>query len=332
MLQTPQKKAKDPEVKVFFAQLKPLREKMNEALILEKLESLSTEIQSLKTEIQQSKSTQVNSPAAPSDTLPDQQQMAAMVQELHQNLIEMREVRDTVKAGMELTQDLEPVAKQLFPKVIAYFNELDESFNPDEFAVLVNKTLSSIGSINEALDMLRAGLELRDDMIPVAQLSYPKVVKFLNALHEGEFQAEKLGELLHTLLLNIHTFSDLMNMLSPMTELVKEFEVAMRQTDVLSNMNRWLDSLQQGNGLVKFAAMTAGVAKDIKITDEQFDQICESLSTINLAKAEPVGPIGMIKQLNDPKFQQAMGATFMLVNALGGCVQAIHAEPGHQNT
>jgi hypothetical protein len=37
------------------------------------------------------------------------------------------------------------------------------------------------------------GVELRDKMIPVAQLAYPKVLKFLNALHDFEFQAELLS-------------------------------------------------------------------------------------------------------------------------------------------
>lgn len=292
---------------------------MNEALILERLDFLASEIKELKTDIQQLKQ---ESPASAPAAQLSSEELNRLVAEIHESIEEMREARTAVKAGFELTDDLQPVIQQMYPKMIRYFDELEGQFNADDLKALITRGLTSLGALNEAMEMLKSGLELKDDLAPVAKLSYPKIQKFLATLHEGEFQAEQLGTLLHTILLNIHTFSDLMNMISPMTEFVKEFEVAFRQTDVLTSMNKWLDSLQQSNGMIKVFALSLAAIKKIDLNDEQFDQICSSLSTINLCEVEPVGPIAMVKQLKDPQFQKAMGAMFMIMQAVGGCVNA----------
>ncbi len=265
---------------------------MNEKLILEKLEKLSNDIQDIKTDIILLKS------AHSIPTVSEESQ------------------RDT---GLST-----------FVEVTHYLREIDAQINTDEIKQFIDKTLTSLSALTEAMDVLRSGIELRDELVPIAELSYPRMVKFLNNLHEGEFQAEDLGRLMHTFLLNVHTFSDLMNMISPMTEFVKDFEVVMRQTDVLSTINKWLDSLQQGNGVMKLLAVTVTAFKNIELTDEQFDQMCASISTINFSKVEPVGPLSMLKQFRDPQFQEAMGAIFMLIRAIGGCINACQDKSSHQ--
>ncbi len=301
---------------------------MNDTLILERLDFLASEIKELKTDIQQMKQERPE----PSSSM-HSDDLNRLVSEIHSSVEEMREARESVRAGIELTEDLQPVIRQVYPKMIRYFDELEGQFSVDELTALITRGLTSLGALNEALEMLKSGIELKDDLAPVAKLSYPKFQKFLSTLHEGEFQAEQLGTLLHTILLNIHTFSDLMNMISPMTEFVKEFEVAFRQTDFLSSVNKWLDSLQQSNGMIKVVGLSLAAIKRINLTDEQFDQICHSLSSINLSQVEPVGPMGMIRQLKDPEFQKAMGATFMIMQAIGGCVNACSSEDAKaQNT
>ncbi len=59
--------------------------------------------------------------------------------------------------------------------------------------MLLRKALTNLDTMGEGLDMLKAGVELRDDMVPILKLMYPRLLRFLNSLHEGEFQAEKLG-------------------------------------------------------------------------------------------------------------------------------------------
>jgi hypothetical protein len=170
--------------------------------------------------------------------------------------------------------------------------------------------------------MLRAGVELRDEMVPILKLMYPRVLRFLNSLHEGEFQAEKLGDLLHTVLINIHTLSDLLNMIQPMTEFVKEIGVLLKETDVINGMNIWLDGWQQGNGFVKLAGTIITSLKRMECNENQIDEICAVIKGLDFTNVKPIGPLGMIKQVNDPKVQEAFGFLFMMLQAIGTCLQA----------
>ena len=139
----------------------------------------------------------------------------------------------------------------------------------------------------------------------------------MNSLHEGEFQAEQLGDLLHTILINIHTLSDLLNMAQPLTELVKELTVVMQGTDVINSINIWLDSLQQSSGVVKLAGTAWAQVKRLDYNDQQVEEICQAITNLDLTRIEPVGPVSMVRQLRDPKVQTALGFLFTMLNTMG---------------
>jgi uncharacterized protein YjgD (DUF1641 family) len=248
------------------------------------------------------------------------------------SLEQLNEVISTAKTG---TDDEEKsvngalLAKN-YPDSMQFFTELDADFHIDELVVLLRKALTNLDTIGEGLDMLKAGVELRDDMVPILQLMYPRILRFLNSLYEGEFQAEELGDLLHTVLINIHTLSDLLNMIQPMTELVKEVGVVMKETDVINGINIWLDGLQQGNGMVKLAGLLITALKRIDFNDTQIDEICQVINNTELSKIEPIGPLGIIKQLKDPKVQEAFGFLFMTLQVIGSCLQAFQNGNGKQ--
>ncbi len=306
---------------------------MNEALILEKLDKLSDEVRSMKSDVYQELKQDLEpvlNLAQPGVTgffkeIDDgfsNEKLVQLAKTLLASLEELNEVVAGVKAGVELKDDLAPIVKQVYPKTIEFFSDLDGDFHIDEFIILLRKTLINLDSMGEGLDMLRAGVELRDEMVPILQLMYPRLLRFLNSLHEGEFQAEKVGDLLHTVLINIHTLSDLLNMVQPMTELVKEVGVLMKETDVLNGMNIWLDGMQQGNGLVKLAGTIFNVFKRLDVNEHQIDEICQAIDGLDFTKVKPVGPLGMIKQVNDPKVQEAFGFFFMMLQAVGTTLHA----------
>lgn len=314
---------------------------MNEALILEKLDSLTFEIRSLKADVLQEirkdlgvvpqVSTSLQQPVGETTATIGNDELIRLVQDLHQRLAGIDSLLFAVKAGVELTDDLGPVMKQALPKTVEFFAELDGQFDADALTVLIRNTLTNLDNINEGINLLKMGVELRDEMIPVAQLAYPKVLKFLSALHEGEFQAEHLGTLLHTILINIHTLSDLLNMLKPVTELVKELQVVVRETDVISNMNQWLDGLQNSSGIVKLAGTAASALRRIDCNETQVEVICQAISGLDFTKIEPVSPLGMFKLLRDPKIQETLGAFAMIMRTAGTCLHAYQLEKRQQN-
>lgn len=314
---------------------------MNEALILEKLDRLSDEVRSLKSdvllELKQEiasvlKQTQAGNtePFQETHESNTNEKVLQMTQTLLTSLEQLNEVISGVKRGEVLQDSKGVLMTQSYPESMQFFTELDADFQIDELVALLRKALTNLDTMGEGLDMLKAGVELRDDLIPIVKLMYPRLLRFLNSLYEGEFQAEDLGDLLHTVLINIHTLSDLLNMVQPMTELVKEVGVLMKETDVINGLNIWLDGLQQGNGFVKLAGIVVTALKRIDYTETQIDEICQIINNIEYTRVKPVGPLGIIKQLNDPKVQEAIGFFFMMLQTVGSCLQASHNESGEQ--
>lgn len=306
---------------------------MNEALILEKLDLLTAEVQSLKSDVLQ----ELKQDLAPViklaqpglvDFLGDieddysNEKAVHLAKNVLTSLDELNDMVDTFKAGMELKSDMMPVVKQVYPSTINFFSDLEGEFHIDELTILLRKVVTNLDSLGEAMDMLKAGVELRDDMIPIVKLMYPRIIRFMKSLHEGEFQAEKVGDLLHMILINVHTLSDLLNMVQPMTEFVKEFTAVMKGSDIMNSINLWLDSLQQSSGLIKVAGTSWSQLKRLDYNEKQVEEICNAISGMDFTKAEPVGPFTMLKKLNDPKVQSALGFMFMLLQTMGTVVLA----------
>ena len=315
---------------------------MNEALILEKLDQLSAEVQSLKSDVMQDIRKDLEpvlKDAVPSlssvlediDDRYTKEKAIHLAQNVLTSLDELNDIVDTFKAGMELKGDMMPVVKQVYPSTINFFNDLEGEFNVDELTILLRKVVTNLDSLGEAMDMLKAGVELRDEMVPIVQLMYPRIIRFMKTLHEGEFQAEKLGDLLHVILINIHTLSDLLNMAQPMTEFVKEFTAVMKGSDIINSVNLWLDSLQQSSGLVNGAGVSWGQLKRLDYNEKQVEEICNAISTLDFTKAEPVGPFTLMKKMRDPRVQSALGFMFMMLQTMGTVVMTYQEDKKAQN-
>jgi len=231
---------------------------------------------------------------------------------------------------MELKSDMIPVVKQAYPTTINFFNDLSGEFHVDELTILLRKVMTNLDNLGETMDMVKAGVEFRDEMIPIVKLMYPRIIRFMKSLHEGEFQAEKLGDLLHMVLINIHTLSDLLNMAQPMTEFVKEFTAVMKGSDLINSVNLWLDSLQQSSGLVKVAGTSWAQIKKLDYNEKQVEEICNAISSLDFNKAEPVGPFTLMKKMRDPKVQSALGFMFMMLPTVGTVVIAYQEDQKEQ--
>lgn len=306
---------------------------MNEALILEKLEQLSAEVKSLKSDVLQDirhdlepllkkAQPELGTFLADIEDGYSNEKAVHLAKNVLNSLDELNEMVDIIKSGVDFKNDLMPIAKQAYPSTVGLFKELEGEYHGGEISLLLRKIVTNLENLGEAIDMLKAGVELRDDLIPVVRLLYPRILRFMNSLHEGEFQAEKLGDLLQTILFNIHTLSDLLNMAQPMTEFVKEVTVIMQRSDVIDSINIWLDSVQQSSGMIKLGTTLWAQAKEINYSPEQIEEICAAIADIDLNKVEPVGPFGMVRQLKDPKVQSALGFIFMMLQTMGTVLQA----------
>ncbi|WP_136808063.1 DUF1641 domain-containing protein [Desulfosediminicola flagellatus] len=252
---------------------------MNEALILEKLDNLSSEIQSLKSEVQTLKeakqapasSAQPAQPAAAPllaafEGKYNEKDLNNLVENLLVGVNDINSMFFKMRAGNELARDIEPIAYQVYPEVIKFCSELEGQVTVDDVVALLRNVITAVPALNESVGYLKAGIELTDDLMPVAQILYPKVITILN-----------------------------------------EIQLA----------------IEKSNGLIKVAGSAANSAMKISLTDTQAEEIGKIIEGIDFSNIKPVSPIGAVKQLMDKDVQQSLGAAFMVLQAMGACVQAI---------
>jgi exonuclease VII small subunit len=163
---------------------------MDEALILEKLDKLTEEVQSLKSgvldELKQDlqpiiKQTtpHVTSFLADVDGQYSNDELFTLLRKLLSNLDNFNSALDMMKAGMELKDDVMPIIQQIMPKVTTFLGEVDGQYSNEELVALLRKLLSNMDNFNSALDMMKAGMELKDDAMPIIQQVMPKITTFL---------------------------------------------------------------------------------------------------------------------------------------------------------
>ena len=99
---------------------------MNEALILEKLDQLSAEVQSLKSDVMQ-----------------------------------------------DIKKDIEPVLREAMPSLSSVLEDIDDRYTKEKAIHLAQNVLTSLDELNDIVDTFKAGMELKEDMVPVVKQVYP---------------------------------------------------------------------------------------------------------------------------------------------------------------
>lgn len=108
--------------------------------------------------------------------------IAALVRNTLTNLHHFNTAIIMLKAGMELKDEIEPLAKLVYPRMIELFHDLEGQYNLDDVTALLRNTLGSLNHFNTAITMLRAGMELKDEIEPLAKLTLPKIIETFNEL------------------------------------------------------------------------------------------------------------------------------------------------------
>ena len=227
---------------------------------------------------------------------------------------------DMLKAGMELKDDLGPVVKQALPKVTAFMAELDGQVDMQQMADLLRKVLANMENFSTALDMLKAGMELKDDLGPVVKQALPKINAFMAEL-DGEFEMEDLASLLRNFLINIRTFDRMLGMVKPGAELVDELANIARQYDMITKVVQTLNALEQ-RGIFKIMGRIFEAVQDFKCSDDQLNTMCSAISEVDLKTPSYVGPMEIMNEIRDPNVQETIGAAFKIMRAVGCCLRA----------
>jgi len=251
----------------------------------------------------------------------DAEELTALLRKTLSNLDHFNSALDMLKAGMELKDDLGPVVKQTLPKITDFMADLDGQFDAEELTTLLRKTLSNLHHFNSALDMLKGAMEFKKDFGPIIMQGWPKVMSFMSDLHEGEFQAEHIADLLRTFLLNVQTFSELMSLIKPATELLEEVKGVLRQYDVFTRTSKILYDMEQ-KGVFRVMGTVLESLKEFRCSEDQLEVMCSAISDLELGKPSYVGPFEMMNEIRDPNVQETLGMAFKVMRAVGCCLRA----------
>jgi hypothetical protein len=214
---------------------------MDETLILEKLDTLSNEIHTLKAgvlaELRQDMLPIVHQTGPlVSDCLSDLDQehrredLVHFMRNMVLNVETLNSLLTTAKGAMELKNEMEPIAKQVLPKIKELFSEMDGQYDIEEIVALIRNTLSNVHHINTAMTLFKSGMELTDEIEPIAKLTLPKVTEFF-------------GEI-----------GGVLKIAGTALEAIKDFKCSPEQAEAMSAIIRGID-LSKPNRIGPFGAL-----------------------------------------------------------------------------
>lgn len=303
---------------------------MDEALILKKLDDLSNEVRTLKSEVLEELKQELK-PARTATSLFDeclaesedghlQEDLNYLVKNLLANVETLNSLLSTAKGAMELKDEIEPIAKLAYPMALETAAEVTEGFDPDQLKPLIRNTLSNLENFNTALNMLKAGMELKDEIEPLAKLTYPMAVETIAELSEN-LDMDQVRPLIRNTLNNLENFNIGLNMLKASMELKDEIEPLAKLS-----MPMVLEFFTSISGLMRVGGSGLESLKEMDISPAQAEAMSRVIKEVDLSKSKRVGMVGMMKKLNDPKVQEALGAVFALLEVFGSLMQA-YKEP-----
>ena len=299
---------------------------MDDALILEKLESLSLEIKALKGEVAELRreaaplSRQMMPEAADclseTDLAQRREDFAYFLRSLVLNVETLNSLMATAKGAMELKDEIEPVAKLVLPKATELMADMEGSFDLEEIAALLRNSLSNLHHFNTAITMLKAGMELKDEIEPIAKLAYPRIIEMFQEI-EGQYSLDDVAALLRNTLGNLHHFNTAITMLKAGMELKDEIEPLAKLT-----LPQIIETFNELSGMMQVAGAGLTAVKKCAFSPAQAEAMSQVIASVDLSRAGKIGPIGAVKKLYDPNVQEALGVVFTLVEAIGALFQA----------
>ncbi|MBM9603259.1 DUF1641 domain-containing protein [Desulfopila inferna] len=299
---------------------------MDETLILQKLDDLSNEVRTLKSEVLEELRQELK-PARPSGTLFEEclaevedghtkEDLAHLIRSLLMNVDMLNSLLSTVKGTMELKEEFEPIAKQAYPMAVETIAEVSENLDMAQIKPLIRNTLSNLENFNTALNMMKAGMELKDEIEPIAKQAYPMAIETIAEISENLDMAQ-VRPLIRNTLSNLENFNSALTMMKAGMELKEDIEpLAKLSLPVV------IDFFTGISGLMRVSGTALGTVKDMQITPEQAEAMEKVIKDIDLTKANRLNIIGMVKKLNDPKVQEALGAIFAMLETFGSLLQA----------
>lgn len=192
-------------------------------------------------------------------------------------------VSDTAMKINELRNDLIPLSGQATRLLVRELEDVEAAFQLEDLLPLFKRMLQSVKDITFALNQLESIVDFVTTIEPLLKSTVPQVIDYLDEL-------EQRG---------------ILRVIKSMLDVRAKIATAYSPED--------MDQIGEG------AVAALGLAK--KFSDPQAMAFWETLSKlpakVDLAKAKPVGPFGLLGALSGTQAREGLGILMELTRAMG---------------
>jgi uncharacterized protein YjgD (DUF1641 family) len=184
----------------------------------------------------------------------------------------------------ELKEDLIPLSGQAFRLLIRELEDVESGFQLEDLLALMKRSLHSVKHLQFCLEQLENIVDFVLTIEPLLKSSVPQLINYLDDLEQ----------------------KGVLRIIQSTLDVRAKIAAAYSPEDVD----------QIGDGLVALL----GLAQ--KLSDPQAKAFLEKMaalpSKVDLEKAKPVGPFGMLGALSSKEARQGLGVLMELTKAMGG--------------
>ena len=184
----------------------------------------------------------------------------------------------------ELKEDLIPLSGQAFRLLIRELEDVESGFQLEDLLALMKRSLHSVKHLQFCLEQLENMVDFVTTIEPLLKSSVPQLINYLDDLEQ----------------------KGVLRIIQSTLDVRAKVAAAYSAEDVD----------QIGDGLVSLL----GLAQ--KLSDPQAKAFLEKMaalpSKVDLEKAKPVGPFGMLGALSSKEARQGLGVLMELTKAMGG--------------
>lgn len=195
---------------------------------------------------------------------------------------EIKAIRETRLEMKELVEDMSPLMKSGFQHMLAELGKVDHGFQLEDSFLLMKRFLRNMKHMAYLMDQMENAIEFVHTMEPMAKSAMHQGIRFLGELEQkGVFRTY---------------------------EAMLDVRAKVAQQYGPEDIEEMSDNFVQMLGLLKKLATPEFIAL--------MEKMAELPKAMELDKAEPVGPVGMIKALQDPDLKEGLGVGLQMAKAL----------------
>jgi len=193
-------------------------------------------------------------------------------------------ISTSAKGLNELREDLIPLSGQAFRLLIRELEDVESSFQLEDLLALMKRSLRSVKHLQFGLEQLENIVDFVLTVEPLLKSAVPQLVNYLDDLEQ----------------------KGVLRIIQSTLDVRAKIAASYSPEDVE----------QIGDGLVALLGMAQ------KLSDPQAQVFLNKMaalpSKVDLEKAKPIGPFGMLGALSSKEARQGLGVLMELTKAMGG--------------